>query len=66
MSRPNYSIKTEIWLHYTSRLQFTIKIVIEIMAMYFNGVKIVIIRGCKIPPLNNCYKKGHNPIIDII
>ena len=57
MNRPNCSIKKEIWLHYASRLQFTIKIVIEIMAMYFNGVKIVIIRGCKIPPLNIYLKK---------
>ena len=40
MNRPNCSIKKEIWLHYASRLQFTIKIVIEIMAMYLNGVKI--------------------------
>ena len=66
MNRPNCSIKKEIWLHYASRLQFTIKIVIEIMAMYFNGVKIVIIRGCKNSPLEFYYIKGHNPIIYII
>ena len=36
------------------------------MALYFNGVKIVIIRGCKNSPLEFYYIKGHNPIIYII
>ena len=66
MNRPYYPIKKEIRLHYASRLKLTIKIVIEIMALYFNGVKIVIIRGCKNSPLEFYYIKGHNSIIYII